>query len=261
MLAAIAAGVSAPLPIRVPLGLLAVLVAPGYTAIAALFPGRNDLHTATRLGLSVSTSIMLAAALAPLLSHSPWALRATPSAVTVATVVVLAAAVAAWRRGRLPTDDAPDVSAPAARWSSWAPSTTFAALALALGVAIAGAGLYQTLRAPEPRFTEFYLLGREGWSESYMEPDQAAGAARMTIGITNREGETATYRVVIAADDRVHRRLGPVSLVDGERWEQALSLNPSITRRSRRITLTLLRDGRDAPYRSLSLRAAGSTDE
>ena len=249
--ATVATVTAAPLVVRLPLGLLAVLFAPGYTVVAALFPRKDDLDTVTRIGVSVGTSIIVTAALAPLLSHSPWRLRAIPIVIALDLTVVLAAAFAAWRRRE--TADQPSVAVLPSTASARDASVRVGAVALVAALVVAGAGLYRTLRGPEAAVTEFYVLGLDGRTERYLERDPVEGSMRMTIGITQGDEPAATYRVVVTSDSGVLRTLGPIVLGAGEHWEEVLALNRPF--KGRRVVLSLFRDGHQDPYRSLQVWA------
>jgi uncharacterized membrane protein len=252
-LAALAAAVAAPLAIRVPAGLLAVLLAPGYTTVAAIFPRRGDLDPVARMGLSVTASVMVVAGLAPLLSHSRWGLRFAPVAVAVTLSVCLAAGVAGWRRRRVAADEwSWTLRAPAPR-RSWAASAIAAALLVVVGVALTAVGLYRTLHAPGRGFTEFYALGVEEFAEYYPRSDGGPGPWRLTVGIANRERQVVTYRVVVASAGRRVRTLGPVRLAEGERWQHVLAFERTPRGESRPVALTLFREGDDEPYRWLRI--------
>src|SRR5947209_4506283 len=53
LLAAVLAWFDAPVAVRLPFGLLAVLFLPGYSLIAVLFPRPDDLTVVERLALSI----------------------------------------------------------------------------------------------------------------------------------------------------------------------------------------------------------------
>ena len=104
-------------PLRVPLGLLFVLFAPGYALVAALFPerprdappagpdqeaGRRGIGWLERVALSLGMSIAVVPLMGLLLNYTPWGIRLVPVLVMVAAFTLGMGALAAWRRARLP---------------------------------------------------------------------------------------------------------------------------------------------------------------
>src|SRR5262245_7754508 len=75
-----------PIPvIRIPFGLIAVLLAPGYALLSALFPRKDHFDGSARIGLSFGLSVPVIPVLALLLSWLPWGIRPWP--ITIALTV------------------------------------------------------------------------------------------------------------------------------------------------------------------------------
>ncbi|NOQ34054.1 MAG: DUF1616 domain-containing protein, partial [Methanosarcinales archaeon] len=62
-------------PVRVVLGLLLVLFLPGYSLIAALFPGKDDLDGIERIALSFGLSIAVVPLLGLGLNYTQYGIR------------------------------------------------------------------------------------------------------------------------------------------------------------------------------------------
>ena len=62
-------------PVRIVLGLLLVLFLPGYSLIAALFPGKGDLDGIERIALSFGLSIAVVPLLGLALNYTPFGSR------------------------------------------------------------------------------------------------------------------------------------------------------------------------------------------
>ena len=89
-------------PVRVVLGLLLVLFLPGYSLIAALFPGKDDLDGIERIALSFGLSIAVVPLLGLALNYTPYGIRLVPILVVLSVFTVLLAVVACVRRRGLP---------------------------------------------------------------------------------------------------------------------------------------------------------------
>jgi len=89
-------------PVRIVLGLLLVLFLPGYSLIAALFPGKDDLDGIERIALSFGLSIAVVPLLGLALNYTPFGIRLVPILVVLSVFTVSLAVVAGVRRQGLP---------------------------------------------------------------------------------------------------------------------------------------------------------------
>jgi len=89
-------------PVRIILGLLLVLFLPGYSLIAALFPGKDDLDGIERIALSFGLSIAVVPLMGLALNYTPFGIRLAPILVVLSVFTVLLAVVAGVRRLGLP---------------------------------------------------------------------------------------------------------------------------------------------------------------
>ena len=88
-------------PVRVVLGLLLVLFLLGYSLIAALFPGKDDLDGIERIALSFGLSIAVVPLLGLALDYTPFGIRLVPMLAGLSVFAVLVAGIAAVRRFEL----------------------------------------------------------------------------------------------------------------------------------------------------------------
>ena len=84
-------------PVRIVLGLLLVLFLPGYSLIAALFPGKDDLDGIERIALSFGLSIAVVPLLGLVLNYTPFGIRLVP-VLTVLLIFTVSLAVVAYVR-------------------------------------------------------------------------------------------------------------------------------------------------------------------
>jgi len=245
-------------PLRVALGLLFVLLAPGYSLVAALFPGRKQLEGVERLALSLGLSIAVVPLLGLALNYTPWGIRPLPVLLSLAILILALVAIAAWRRRRLPSDERFHLRVGRPRLAMISGQGRLdRALTVALAIAVLGAvgSLAYVVATPKvgERFTEFYVLGTDGKAEGYPRDVKVGDDVRVTLGVVNDEHETSTYRVAIVIDGEQVKELGPLVLADGERWEEQVSFQPRAVGSQRKVEFRLFKGEGADPYRTLHL--------
>lgn len=251
-----------PLLLRVPIGVVATLFAPGYVLLAALFPHRSDLDTPARLGLSIGTSVALIPLLALLLDKLPWGIRPWPIMITLACWTVLLSGVALARRAALPPEQA--VAMPplalqrrwqrtpvASRWRLGVACALVLALLIYAGVA---------LLVPPATPVEFYVLGAEGQARDYPREAQASKPISTTVGVVNSDDAARTYSIQVWAvgplgsDQReMVQRTASFTLDAGARDEQPLTWSMPHAGPDQQLEVLLFVDGQARPFRSLRL--------
>lgn len=202
---------------------LALLAAPGYVWAEVFFPGRLGglPRAAVAAGLALAVPVLggvaLRAAGIPL-HRAAWAfLLAT---VTVAGDIVLLVRRRAGRAGApaQPEPARPERAGQAASgqpgrgWQAW-PVAGFAAAALiaagAVGLAAAGAAVQ-----PYQGFTQLWLVPGQGT------------AARDILGVSNHEGATQRYRLVVRRPGHA-RATWNLVLTDGQTWRARIRSAPA----------------------------------
>jgi uncharacterized membrane protein len=88
--------------IRSALGLVMVLFVPGYSLIAALFPGKKDIDGIERTALSFGLSIAVSPLIGLGLNYTPWGIRLDPIAVCLSVFSIVCVLFANKRRHDLP---------------------------------------------------------------------------------------------------------------------------------------------------------------
>src|SRR3972149_547532 len=244
--------------LRAVLGLAFVLFCPGYSLVAALFPRRGEPQPVERVALGFGLSLALVPLIGLALNYSPWGVRVWPLIGSLGAFVAACAAVAAFRRLRLPAGEAFQLSVPAAlapprRLSlmSAAAAATLTAALLALGVAAYFAGA-----APgrAEKFTEFYVLAAGGRAAAYPLSLQLGEEARLRLVVTNREGEAAAYRIESRLEANAASAPVTIGLDDGRSAELPVSIQPSTAGTGQRLELLLFKDNDATPYPSLHPR-------
>lgn len=260
---------------QVALGLLAVVFAPGYAAVAALFPGvrantdalvrlaetpasgDGKLTGVERLLLSVALSVCLVPLLGVGIEFTPWPIQASSLLALTGVVTLLLVGVGAVRRTRMAPHERFDprfgrfAADAVGRLRAGGAGLT---VVLLVGFVVAASGIGFAVLTAEPgeQFTEFYLLsGDEELAGDYPGGMTPGETATVQVGITNNEGERTAYTVVVMmqtvdGDGEVHERETleefTVTLDPGETWQEPHSFEPALTGDDVRVTY-LLYDG------------------
>jgi uncharacterized membrane protein len=259
LIAASVQGLPAPLPmLRLLMGLFFVLFVPGYSLQAALFPWAGDLDGPERLALSFGLSIAIIPPIALVLDRLPWGIRLWPIVISLATFILACSAVAWVRRQRLPDEErfVLTVEVDVGGWWAAQDRTSrilYRILALALVTAAVSATAIVVLPKPGERFTEFYILGPEGLAENYPREAVVGQPITVTVGITNREGAPAEYRVEVVNGEHLVGQAGTVRLESGVTNEQPVTFIPTEVGDDVKVMFLLYRDGGQEAYRSLRL--------
>ena len=260
-------------PLRLALGFAFVLFVPGYWLTSALFPSREDIDGIERLGLSLGLSVAWVPVLALILDRlpalfpgvlPPGGLRLWPILIGTLASVFIFAAVALWRRSRLPAGEAylPNPIRPRAWWRAQ-PLPDRRLYLLVSGVlllALLAVAWVLLVPSPDEFMTEFYMLGPEGLAENF--PRQAAPGELLavTLGLANRERDAHTYRVEAWAVDPFEQdsrtlvaETPPLTLPSGETLEWPQTWSMPWVGDDQQVQFLLYIDQNPDPYRQLRL--------
>lgn len=241
--------------LRIILGLPLVVFFPGYTLMAALFPGRKAIDGLERIALSIVLSIAIVALIGLALNFTPWGITLEPLLFSIAAFIFITSAIAWARRKRLAETERFGILFQL-RLPGWGGSARDKAAYMVLVLAILGAvgmlGYVLATPKTEVEFTEFYVLGPEGETEDYPKEVVVGEVVRVTLGIINHEGEPVTYRVEVSIDGEESNGVVPVMLDDEEEWEGIATFTPDRTGDNQKVEFVLYKDGEIKP--SLKLR-------
>ncbi len=98
--------------LRLVIGLLVLLLFPGYALMAALFPRKNALGSIEWLTYSLVVSIVIISLIGIILNYTPWGITLHSSLITNGLFILAAATIAMFRRYRLADEERGDI-----RWS------------------------------------------------------------------------------------------------------------------------------------------------
>jgi uncharacterized membrane protein len=102
--------------------------------------------------------------------------------------------------------------------------------------------------SPSDKFTEFYILSSDGKASGY--PQQTAPGSPMTIrvGVVNREGTAASYRVQVVADNAIITSIVTGELSNGQKWESPVTFSLTSPGNGQRVQFFLYMNGEDKPH-------------
>ncbi len=252
LLAVAMAVLELPVPLRLPVGIVAALVLPGYSLSMALFPP-GELDAVERPALAFSLSLGVIVLAAPFLNLSPGGLNADAIVGAVSAITLFATAVAWWRRrGRPAGGHLPGIALPdRPRWHGaggrWAGAglglvAVLFVVLLALGVA-----------APPRTATEFFMLGPGGTAEGLPARVASGRPTAITVGITNHDGSAQPYRIVVESGSARLAATGPISVGAGKTWTGNVDFTVPRPGNDQEVRILLFRATDAQPYRSLRL--------
>lgn len=193
--------------LRVLFALPFILFLPGYTLIAALFPGKEEIDGIERLALSFGLSIAVAPLIGLVLNYTPWGIRLEPITVSLVLFTTVMTVIAHYRRFLLPVEQRFSVPFREAARGVWdelfAPgsSTLDRALSVLLVISIIAAVATTVFVIVVPKegekFTEFYILGEKGMAADYPTRFTAGQEQSLIIGIGNHEYRNVSYTVEV----------------------------------------------------------------
>jgi len=252
LLAAAMAVLAAPVPLRLPIGMVAALVLPGYSVSMALFPP-GDLDRIERSGLAFTLSLGVIVVIAPILNLSPAGLSPDAVVVGVTTVTVVASAIA-WLRRRVRPAGGPlfGIELPGRQWLR-APLRPWMAAALGLVGVLFVALLANGVAAQSRNATEFFLVGSGGNPDGLPARVTSGTPSSIAVGITNSEDSAQPFRIVVESGAGRLGETGPIAIGAGQTWTGAVDFTIPNPGRDQDIRILLFTGSSTEPYRSLKL--------
>lgn len=263
-------------------GALGVLFAPGYALVAVFFPeeastvdhdtaaahGDTDsnvgngrrLRTTERVLLAVGASVCLVPLVGIMIAFTPWQVGPAPVLGTVGVGTTVLAVGAVVIRRQIPPQErfSPGVAQAAREYKNRlysGGSGSVLPVLLVVGIVVAAGGIGTAALTTErgEQFTEFYLITEgettgEALASGYPGTVTRGDDENMTVGVTNEEGQTASYTIVVLLQS--FRADGQISEVErletfstsvrpGETWERVHTISPEMTGKDLRLTYLL----------------------
>ncbi len=242
---------------RIVLGAVFLLLFPGYALVAAVFPRKGTLRAVERIVLSVVLSIAITPLAGLILNYTPWGIRLESIFVTVASLVLIASAVAVLRRGNLPASERfePSIHLRVPRLDGMTGRNKILYSLLMVSV-LAGVGtLTYVLAAPKAHepFTDFYVLGSGGMARDYPHDLALGEQAEVILGIENNQRRYAEYRIEVVLSGEKEQEIGPIGLASGEAWQGRVAIAPTKVGEDQKVEFLLYEGDGIQPYSTLHL--------
>ena len=236
--------------LRIILGIPFVLFCPGYTLMAALFTKKEGMGGIERVALSFGLSIAVVPLIGLILNYTPWGIRLEPILYSVASFILIASIIAWLRRRRLTEHERFAIQFQVTM-PGWGEGVWGKVLAITVVVAILATlgTLGYVIATPKvgETFTEFYILGQDGKAANYPKELKVGEKGEVIVGIVNHEGKEVSYRVEVVVGSQESTEVGPVVLVDEQKWEGEVSFVPEVAGENQKVEFLLYKDGEVEP--------------
>lgn len=255
-----------PAIVRLGLGLITIMLLPGYAFIAAVFPGKEDISGILRVILAVAFSIILVSFLGLALDKTIWGIRLDPVMISVTLLTATCTLIAFVRRHLLPADRRLDpgfarplkeakqfLLPPSRNGIEWLSTILLigAVLLAASTVALAVYGPGQS-----EKYTELYVTGPGGKIQDYPVFFPVNETRSVNVGIGNHEGMDIVYDLVVRFEGPSTYDLytGQIPVPDNQTVLRNVTMKLAEPYESARITFSLYKGAdRLTPYRQCYL--------
>ncbi|MDY6966379.1 MAG: DUF1616 domain-containing protein [Halobacteriota archaeon] len=247
--------------LRVVLGIMLLLFLPRYSLVAALYPKRADFDGIERIALIFGLSIVVAPLIGMVLNYTPFGIGLSPMIIALSIFTIALAIIAYFRRLSIPKEDRIDVKFGDISKDLFESLHTSGpmidkALTVILVISIVvsiGMTIYIIVTPKQgEKFTEFYILGKNGTADEYPTDLMVEDVGGVIIGIVNHEYANITYRLEIRVNGTIISE-DQVYLMHNETWEEPFQFRAIQEGEDWSLEFLLYREGVDEVYRSLHL--------
>lgn len=223
-------------PFRFVFGFLLVVLLPGYSVVAAVFPARKKpgdsphrtqgneqsdglvlglstpregIDSVERVVLSIGVSCVIVALIGLLLNYTRWGITLEPLSVVLTVIIVVMTGIGAERRWRLPKQAR--YRAPYGPWfasvysefsNSDSRTETVLNIAIVVSVLVIASSFVYAVSVPHDgeQFTELSLLTEDDGelvADDYPRQFTRGETRSVVVGLSNHEHETVEYTVVV----------------------------------------------------------------
>jgi uncharacterized membrane protein len=252
--------------LRTYLGILMVLLLPGYALTGAIFPAKNDLEGIERAVVSLGLSIAVVPIMGLALNYTDWGIREIPILTAISVFTLLMCAVAYYRRRLLPETEAFDIQFKAAFSDMTAdikkPGSAIdrvLAIFLILSVIASVVSLAYIIGTPKEgeHFTEFYILGPNRTADNYQTDFIQGEKGTVYVGIINHEYRPVDYTLDVKLGNKslpISENQRQIKLAHNETWEEPVTFTPSIEGTNMKLEFLLFNETeKTTPYRNVHL--------
>jgi uncharacterized membrane protein len=252
--------------LRTYLGILMVLLLPGYALTGAIFPAKNDLEGIERAVVSLGLSIAVVPIMGLVLNYTDWGIREIPILTAISVFTLLMCAVAYYRRRLLPETEVFDIQFKAAFSDmtadikkSGSAIDRFLAIFLILSVIASVVSLAYIIGTPKEgeHFTEFYILGPNRTADNYQTDFIQGEKGTVYVGIINHEYRPVDYTLDVKLGNKslpISENQRQIKLAHNETWEAPVTFTPSIEGTNMKLEFLLFNETeKTTPYRNVHL--------
>lgn len=236
--------------LRIILGIPFLVFFPGYTLMAAVFAKKEGVGGTERVAFSFVLSLAVVPLIGLILNYTSWGITLESILYSLASFIIITSIIAWLRQRRLAEEERFSIDFQVTI-PGWGEGVWNRVLTVTLAIAVVGAlgavgYVIATPRAGET-FTELYILGPEGKAADYPRELRVGEEGEVTVVIVNHEGEEVSYRVEVTIDSRKNTEIGPVVLIDEQKWEGEVSFVPEVAGERQKVEFLLYRDGEVEP--------------
>ena len=266
--ATLATLLEAPSFLRVPLGILLVLVLPGIALTAALFASNDGPDGPARVALSVALSLASIPPLALAIDWSPWRLERTSLSLGLLAITTVAFVAAVVHGSRLPPAERYRASIPRLSLpprSEWTREYGYVAVAAVVIVSMFAVGSFDVIktRITGQPMTEMAMYNSSGEARYYPREIAIGSPAEVRISVANHEGKSVHYVIVVAGAGTAVGTSPDFTLDDGEKWTGPVRFTVNEVGDELPVRFELHdadSTDRQSPHRSLVLVVSGQED-
>jgi uncharacterized membrane protein len=253
--------------LRTFLGLLLVLLLPGYALTAALLPAKKDLEGIERALLSLGLSIAITPLMGFGMNYTSWGIREVPVLAGLSAFTLLSCGIAYYRRLKLPETEAFNVTIETFTSTlktelleeiGYGADKAFSALLVISILASLGSLIY-VIENPrgEETFTEFYILGPDRVAEDYPTEYIPGNSGTVVVGVKNHEYRTVDYTMEVRLENHslsLPENQKYISLDHNESWEEPVTFTPTVEGKNMKLEFLLFNETeKSIPYRNTHL--------
>lgn len=255
-----------PAVVRVPLGIVSVLVLPGYSLVAALFPAGptklaagepvvKGIDLLERGVVSIGASLALVVLMGIGLNYLLGGVPTERMLAGVSTMTLVSVGIASLRRRKVPVDDR---YAPSIGVSTLPPRPDALVILLAVSILFAGGAVaYTELDTNESAsLTELYFVTNSDTErEDYTTTFPQGTAEPVSLAVGNSEGEETSYTVVgqlqqtsqengtVVVEERAELAREELVIAAGETQRYNMTIEPDVPNGDYRLVFLLYKNG------------------
>lgn len=243
-----------------------IMFVPGYTFIAAMFPGNKDVGCLERLLLSFACSISIVPIIGFILNFTQWGVRLEPVLACIAVFTIVCTLIANKRRHDLPEDRRFAIEAR----KLWGVTVAYAfssddrftgraltgILILSMLILTLMVGYMLIAGGEQECYTELYLLDSNGTVNDYPRDYYLGYPQPVLVGVVNHEHRDVTYDLLISLDNGTTNKslyIESFTLGHNQTREKPITLMPDAIGDGMKLKVDLFTDGNSIPYREVYL--------